>query len=126
MKPTPFWHKLIFLLLAAVSLVSFAAAQDAVSRMRDRLPEIDALKAAGVIGETFEGYVAARTEVTEGQKALIEAENADRRELYELVAKRSGQSVEEVGKQRAVRIAQQSKAGIWLRGRRGDWTQKKQ
>lgn len=126
MKRTSFWPRLTVFLLVFVSLASLAGAQDAVSRMRDRLPEIDALKAAGVIGETFEGMVAARTQVTEGQRALIEAENADRRELYELVARRSGQSVEEVGQQRAVRIAQQSRPGIWLRNRRGDWTQKKE
>jgi uncharacterized protein len=114
-----------FYLCAALMLgAGSLSAQDAAQRIRDRLPEIDALKAAGVLGENNRGLVEARTRVNEGQEALIEAENADRRELYQLVARRSGQTVEEVGQQRAVRIAQQALPGVWLQNKRGDWFQK--
>ena len=92
--------------------------------MKDRLPRIDQLKAAGVIGEGNDGMIAARTALTDVQEGLVEAENADRKELYSLVARRSGQSLKEVGKQRAVRIAQQALAGVWLENAKGDWIKK--
>ena len=101
-----------------------ASGSDALARMKDRLPRIDQLKAAGVIGEGNDGMIAARTALTDVQEGLVEAENADRKELYSLVARRSGQSLKEVGKQRAVRIAQQALAGVWLENAKGDWIKK--
>ncbi len=101
-------------------------AQDAAERIRQRLPDIDTLKAAGVIGETSDGMVAARAILNEDQEAIIESENRDRRELYAIVARRSGVSVEEVGKQRALTIARQAKAGVWLQDARGSWYRKGQ
>lgn len=101
--------------------VSALSANDAVSRMRERLPQIDALKSAGMVGENNEGMLSARTVLNANQTALIEAENADRAEIYAVVARRSGQSVKEVGQQRAVRIAQQALPGVLLQDADGNW-----
>lgn len=111
---------LLVLIMGVVSL----PAQDAASRIRARLPEIDAFKAAGVVGENNKGLLQARTELTEAQEALVAAENADRLELYKLVARRQGKSVEEVGEQRAVRIAQQALSGVWLQNAQDEWYKK--
>jgi uncharacterized protein YdbL (DUF1318 family) len=98
--------------------------QDAAGRMKERLVQIDQLKASGEIGETASGYLAARTGLEASQAALLEAENADRRLIYSSIAQRTGQSVEEVGIQRAVRIAGQARSGVWLQKPDGQWIQK--
>jgi hypothetical protein len=111
---------LLFLFIA----VAEASAQDAASRIRQRLPEIDVLKAAGVFGENNLGYIEERTELTESQVALLEAENADRKALYAYIAEKTSSTVKEVGKQRAVRIAEQAKEGVWIENAKGKWVKK--
>ena len=104
------------------SMLSGATAQE---RMLERLPAIDALKAAGVIGETKAGYVEAREPLSAGQEEIVNGENADRKELYSIVAQKTGQSVAEVGTQRAIRNVTQAKVGVWVQDSRGRWYQKK-
>ncbi|MFP4282755.1 MAG: YdbL family protein [Opitutales bacterium] len=113
-----------FFLFAGLVGAAGLLGQNAAERIRDRLPEVDALKSAGVVGENNEGFLEARVELAPAQEALVEAENADRRELYRRVARRSDLSVEEVGRQRAVRIAQQARPGVWLQTTKGDWVRK--
>ncbi|MDP0500999.1 MAG: YdbL family protein [Verrucomicrobiota bacterium JB022] len=125
MERRNFFRWLGFVLLGLFALGTTAFAQDAAARVRDRLPQVDALKAQGAVGETNRGYLEARSSLNEQQTQLVEAENADRRELYSLVARRTGQSVAEVGQQRAIRIAEISRPGVWLQDADGDWYRKK-
>ena len=113
-------------LLIALTAVFFTAGlhASAQQRIKERLPALDALKQEGKVGENNLGYVEARGSVTGPQRQLIAAENADREELYSVVAQRSGQTVEDVGKQRAVRITQIAASGVWLQDSRGRWYQK--
>jgi len=116
---------LTWIILTLTALMGTVALQaSAQQRIKERLPTLDALKQAGKIGEDNRGFVEARESVTPEQETLIAAENADRTELYALVAQRSQQTVEEVGKQRAVRIAQIAASGVWLQDSRGRWYQK--
>lgn len=117
------WGAALLFFLFSFSLVS---ADDVTTRMRERLPAIDALKAEGLIGENNAGYLEARTELSTGQSALVAAENTDRLELYSLIAAKTDSSVPEVGKQRAVRIAQQAKSGVWIETPGGEWIRKGQ
>ena len=113
----------IFIALTALVFVGGLSANPQ-QRIKERLPALDALKQEGKVGENNLGYVEARGSVTPEQRTLIAAENKDREELYGLVGQRSGQSVEEVGKQRAVRITQIAASGVWLQDSRGRWYQK--
>lgn len=116
---------LLALCIFGLFMVNPLAAQDAAARVKERLPQIDALKAQGSIGETNRGYLEARVSLTSAQQQLVSAENADRRELYVLVARRTGQSADEVGQQRALRIAELTRPGLWLQDADGQWYRKK-
>ena len=116
----------VCLLVAVTLLASMATmtwADDIKSRMLERLPQIEALKADGVIGEDKNGFLQFRKEAGDKQ-ALINAENADRGEIYKAIAAKQGVSVEVVGQRRALQIADVAKAGEWLQKADGTWYQK--
>jgi uncharacterized protein YdbL (DUF1318 family) len=102
--------------------IGFAATP--ADRIRDRLPEVDALKASGEVGEAADGYLAARESIQPTARDVVEAENRDRRALYSEIAGRTGQSTEEVGRQRALRVFELSRPGVWLKGPDGQWYRK--
>src|SRR4051812_9234515 len=63
---------------------------DLQQSFKQRLPEIKKLKSAGKVGETFQGNVeAVSAKLDEADQKLIASENADRKELYELIAKQT-------------------------------------
>jgi uncharacterized protein YdbL (DUF1318 family) len=100
-----------------------AFAQGIKARMQARLPEIVALKAAGVVGEDSRGYLAFVGSA--GQKAdIVEAENEDRRQVYGAIAQQQGTTVDVVGKLRARQIAENAAPGEWLQNEQGQWTKK--
>jgi uncharacterized protein YdbL (DUF1318 family) len=116
---------LFFSLLAALPASTWAqSVQDATQRVKERLPQVDALKGSGEAGEDAAGYLAQRVELGPRQAAIVEAENADRRIIYAAVAARTGQSAEEVGRQRALRIAELARPGVWLQRPDGEWYRK--
>jgi uncharacterized protein len=94
------------------------------ARMAQRLPQLDALKSSGAVGEDNRGYVAVRA-TRDNAGEIVSAENADRRVVYEGIAKQTGSSADAVGKARARQIAAQSAAGVWLQAEDGSWYQKK-
>jgi uncharacterized protein YdbL (DUF1318 family) len=108
---------------AMVSAATLAPADDIKSRMLKRLPEIQALKDNGVIGEGRYGFLHFRKAAPD-KKALVAAENADRREVYKQIAAEQGVSVEVVGQHRARQIAQRAKSGEWLQDANGNWYKK--
>jgi uncharacterized protein YdbL (DUF1318 family) len=115
-----------FVLAFAATLPVEAAdgAREAMERMKDRLPVVDSLKENGAVGETSGGYLQARSELLPRQKAVVEAENRDRRLVYRMIAQRTNQSVQQVGEQRALRIAEQAAPGVWLQRPSGEWFRK--
>ncbi len=116
----------IFLVLFALLFVvttSSCLAAGVKERMLARLPEINALKQQGIIGENNKGFLEYRTD---GQikKTLIEAENADRLKVYEAIARKQGATVALVGARRARQIARKAPAGTWLQDESGRWYRK--
>jgi len=91
------------------------------ARMAARLPAIAALKRDGKVGENNRGFLEAREALATEQQAVVEADSADRRTVYAMVAARTGESVESVGQQRALLIARRSPAGVWLQAPDGTW-----
>src|SRR4051812_19527369 len=57
-------------------------------RFAQRYPRLKEFKRQGVIGETFEGYVDFVKAKKGEAAAIVEQENADRKELYELIAEK--------------------------------------
>ncbi|RME93006.1 MAG: DUF1318 domain-containing protein [Verrucomicrobia bacterium] len=93
-------------------------------RMKANLKAIEQLKKAGKVGENNKGYLQARVKLTDKEAALVKQENADRKFVYEYLAKRAGVSVEEVQKARAAQIRKRSAPGLWLQDPDGHWYRK--
>ena len=114
----------VFLLVAAPA--SAAPREDELKqRFKDRYPQLQALKSAGTVGETYLGYVEfVEKKSDEKASALLAEENNDRRELYDLIAKKEGVSAEKVAERNAKRVFEKAKAGEYLKGADGTWKKK--
>jgi uncharacterized protein YdbL (DUF1318 family) len=100
-----------------------AAADDAQARMAARVPAILQLKQAGVVGENNQGYLEFRAAAKEGE-ALVAAENQDRRSAYEVIARKTGATVDQVGRRMALKRVERAGAGEWVQGPDGQWARK--
>ena len=107
----------------------FAADMNAIKKnMAERLEAINSLKASGSVGENNLGFLEFRVKedtLEEATIKLVDAENADRKTVYEEIGKKNKVSAEATGKQRARQIAERAKVGEWLQNEAGEWYQKK-
>lgn len=95
-------------------------------RFKERYHALKQLKADEFVGETSEGYVAAVNDQALDQRAsgLVEAENADRRRLYQILAQELGADVQTVALQNAQRNFQKAAQGEYLRDPQQKWYKK--
>ena len=114
----------MLVILSLVVLIGSSWGQDIKERMRDRLADIVELKTSGVVGENNQGYLEYLPGKS-GKKEIVDSENADRRLVYQAIAKQEGIAVEHVGKRRAIQIGEKAKSGEWLQNEKGQWDQKK-
>ena len=116
---------IVLLLLLAISSLGLTAAGAASLKERfiQRLPVIQELKQKGVVGENNQGFLAYRTN-DKAHQDVVDAENADRRKVYQAIAKQQKTTVEVVGQRRALQIAQKAKNGEWLQAADGKWYRK--
>ena len=115
------------LALALVPLVAHASTKEELQkRFKERDPKLGELKQSGTIGETFHGYVELVDEKSKDTDAqsLVEAENADRKELYKLIAEREGTTADVVAERNAKRVFDKAKVGEYLKGSDGKWKKK--
>lgn len=113
------------LMLAVVALSipgAVMAAQGLKERMRDRLPVINELKAAGVVGENNLGFLEFRG--TPKEEAVVADENTDRRAVYEAIAKNQGVAADLVGRRRAAQLRDLALSGEWIQEDGGGWHKK--
>jgi uncharacterized protein YdbL (DUF1318 family) len=114
---------LILLSGAIANAIAFAGSEDIKKRMLDRLPTIVSLKQQGIVGENNKGFLEFVGDIKTG-KETVEAENADRRTVYEAIAKQQASTVELVGTRRAIQIAETAQSGEWIQDSGGKWHQK--
>jgi uncharacterized protein YdbL (DUF1318 family) len=114
----------LFLGLLLAGPVMAADTDQAAQRIKQRLSQVDTMKEAGEVGETADGYLAQRQPLAGRKAAIVRDENADREIIYRSVADRTGQTVAEVGQQRALQIAQRARSGVWLQNPSGEWYRK--
>jgi uncharacterized protein len=93
-------------------------------RMEVNLPKIDALKKSGKVGENYKGYLEARAPLDAAEKALVKAENSDRKSVYELLAQRAKTTLEQIERTRAELIRKRSVPGVWLQDESKEWYRK--
>lgn len=117
-------------LLVVASVLSVPAsvrAQDLGAiraRMEQRLSDVNAIKSKGVAGENNRGYLESRGAPAPADQQVMQAENADRRQVYAAIAAETGSSADEVGRQRAVQLAGLARPGQWVQGADGSWRKK--
>jgi uncharacterized protein YdbL (DUF1318 family) len=118
----------IALTLAFAGLVHAAdRKQELQERFAQRDASLQSLKRAGKVGETTQGLVeAVKPEYLHDKElaGIVQAENADRRELYAIIAKETGATHEVVAEQNARRNFERARPGDWLRTAAGEWRQK--
>jgi len=112
-----------YALAVVVALSCACFAQDIRSRMIERLPAIKELKMKGLVGENNAGFLEILGGAKDGE-ALVQAENADRKAVYEAIARREGVSVEIVGQRRALQISQTAETGEFIQDAQGAWYKK--
>lgn len=95
------------------------SAKDIQKQMKNRLPQVTALKDAGVIGENNKGYLEFRGAAQ--QKSVVDAENKDRKIIYTAIGKKQGASAQLVGQRRALSIAEKGKKGQIYQKVDGSW-----
>jgi len=98
-------------------------AQGIKERMKERLPVIVDLKAKGIVGENFQGYLEFVSDVQQN-KDVVDNENKDRKEIYAYIANKQGADIELVGQRRAKQLAKNAKPGEFLQNEDGTWYQK--
>ena len=118
--------------LLSASLLSPATARadrgdDLRQRFKNRFPQVKAAKQAGKIGETSTGVLEGvpGKPLDDATRKLADEENADRQELYKLIADREKTTAEKVAERNAARNFEKAGAGEYLKGADGKWTQKK-
>lgn len=110
-------------LLLGVFSLDAATKNEIVARMKQRLPVIEKLKDAGVVGENNLGFLVVRDNSADTKNA-VDTENNDRKQVYAAIGAQNGTSADLVGKRRALKIADIAKPGQWLQNERGEWYQK--
>jgi hypothetical protein len=120
----------IFLFVWISALLGLPAAfaqedQAAITtRIKGRVAQVDQLKLALLVGENTKGLLEQKGQLAAEQTQLMNAENTDRRALYNIIATRNGVTVAVVGSQRAEQIRNNSAAGVWLQAADGSWYKK--
>ncbi|MBL0715999.1 MAG: YdbL family protein [Desulfosarcina sp.] len=92
-------------------------------RMAARNPQIVQLKGKGLVGENNQGYLELRGS-DRADAALVKAENKDRRLVYKAIAKKTGGTAEQVGRQVAAKRVSKAGRGEWLQKPGGEWYRK--
>jgi len=87
---------------------------------------LDDARAAGLVGERPDGYVAAvNPSPTADVQKLVDDINAQRRKIYEQLAGEKGVPAEEIGALAAEKtISQKLKPGMYYMNSAGQWVQK--
>ena len=119
-----------FLALAALALAGgtvTAHAQDMNAvrqRMEQRLSSLDALKDKGLVGENNRGYLEARGALSPADSSAVADEDAARGFVYAAIARQTGSNSDQVGRARAQKLVEMSKAGVWVQRATGEWARK--
>ncbi len=105
-------------LLAAAGLLLAASGAWAQGR------PLDGPRAAGQVGERFDGYAVIRGTASADLAALVDRVNGERKALYQQRAAADHAPVDQVGRVYAQEILKAAPAGTWFLQENGQWVQK--
>ena len=106
----------------AIAGLGLALAWPATAQQRPKL--LEGPRAAGQVGERFDGYAVVRGTQPADVQALVERVNAHRRTHYEEKAAAQNVSIDAIGRIYAAEIIRRVPAGTWLLLEDGKWVQK--
>ena len=112
------------LAFAFVFAVRADTAEDIQNRMKDRKDAVAKLLATTNVGENNAGHLQKLEEISEDETKTLTDENADRKKVYAAIAKQTGATETDVGKQRAKQIAERAPAGTMIQQSDGTWKKK--
>ncbi len=125
------WTVLLVCMLAFV-LGSFAAwaqnrsKDEVVQSMKDRHPDLMQAKDQGLVGEAWNGMVAIVDQGADSRvQDLVDSENYDRRELYQVIAAQTDTSVQEVALQNRIRMYRLADDNHYVQDQNRNWVRKK-
>ena len=108
------------LMLAGIAVL--AVSPFAGARAQSRL--LDAPRAAGTVGERYDGFAVVRGTASPEIAALVAQVNAERRAVYAQRVQSDKASVDAVGKIYALEIMKSAPPKTWLLLESGQWIQK--
>ena len=107
--------------LFALAVLLFVAMSPATVQAQS----LDALRAAGTVGERYDGYLVLRDGGASGAaKSTVASTNAQRKALYEKRSKEEKVPVAAIGKIYAQQIMQKAPKGTYFLDESGKWTRK--
>jgi uncharacterized protein YdbL (DUF1318 family) len=119
----PFFLILLTPFFLNLSSADATSVKEIKARMIARIPTIVSLKNKGIIGENNQGFLEYRGS-SKPRKELIDAENKDRKLVYQVIGRKQNAPVALVGQRRAQQIAEKGKAGQWFQKPDGSWYKK--
>ena len=109
-----------------VATVPTAETEDAQTRLRKRMGEIQVLKNNRLVGESHKGLLEIRNkppgEFGEYAQRLVDAENKDRTAMMQDIAQKKGLAAEEVQRQQAELARNKAFSGEWIEVPQSDGT----
>ena len=120
--------KTTLLSLALVSAFAFGALANTADEIKDRMAKrkdaVAKLLATTNAGENNAGFMEKLKDISEDETKTMTDENADRKKVYAAIAKQTGSTEENVGKQRAKKIAENAPEGTMVQQADGTWKKK--
>jgi uncharacterized protein len=103
-----------------------AGIEEAATRRKMRVQQLNDFESRGIVGENNAGLVEARNAAgAEADAAdLVAQENKDRMIIYQALAQKNGVSVSEIQRVYAQRLQQNASAGTPIQTLEGNWTKK--
>ncbi len=116
-----------FSLICIMSLAAYAQGKDEITAsMRDRYPALQEAKNKGLVGEAWTGLVAlVDSSAPANVQNMVTDENKDRVALFQIIAKETGTSVEEVARQNRIRMYRLAEDNHYLQNQNRQWVRKK-
>ncbi|MFP4083397.1 MAG: YdbL family protein [Desulfonatronovibrio sp.] len=118
----------LFGLIVLMNTQAYARSKEQVtSSMRDRYPALQEAKNAGYAGEAWTGLVGlVEPDAPASVQSMVKAENNDRLALFQIVAKETGTSVEEVARQNRIRMYRLAEDDHFVHDQNRQWVRKKE
>ena len=86
---------------------------------------LDALKAQGLVGERFDGYVGAvKSQADAATQQVIDRINLQRKDRYRAIAAKRGTSLSAVERIAGAQVIERAPSGTWVMPEGSGWVQK--